>query len=288
MKKKICFIVNPNSGTGRYRNFEPELEQWLDLDRFDYKLHYTTGPNDAERIARESVKDCDAIIAVGGDGTVNEVARSLIDEETAMGIIPVGSGNGLARHLNIPIHLGRALETVNRYNIKQIDTARLNEHKFVNIAGIGFDALIGFEFAKGKTRGLWTYVKLTLKHYFRYRNIDIEMEVDGTTMLRKVFLISFANATQYGNNARIAPGAAIDDGLLTICILPDMSWWRVPVFVVRLFNGTLGKSSIAEFMDGRHIKIKQPLEMAQIDGEAFLCGKELEVEIHPASLNMIC
>ena len=170
MKKKICFIVNPISGVGRQKVIEELIDKYLDRTIFEYEISYTKAAKHATELAKEAAKrNVDIVVAVGGDGSVNEVSRGLIGTKTAMAIIPTGSGNGLARYLNISLNLKSAMTIINQCNIKTIDTIQLNNETFANVAGIGFDAHIGWEFAKFGKRGFSSYLKVITREFPKYK-----------------------------------------------------------------------------------------------------------------------
>ncbi|MCK6649852.1 MAG: YegS/Rv2252/BmrU family lipid kinase, partial [Bacteroidia bacterium] len=216
-KKKICFIVNPVSGIGRQKVIEKLIDQLLDRTLFEYEIQYTKAAKHATELAKDAaLRNFDIVVAVGGDGSVNETAKGLIGTKTAMAIIPAGSGNGLARHLKIPIDIKKAMEVINMGVISTVDSIRFNDETFVNVAGIGFDAHIGWEFAKFGKRGFSSYLKVIMREFPKYKARKYELEIDGKTIYPEAFLISFANGSQWGNNAYIAPTADISDGIMDI------------------------------------------------------------------------
>jgi diacylglycerol kinase family enzyme len=228
-------------------------------------------------------------VAVGGDGTVNEIAKVLINTPATMGIIPVGSGNGLARHLKIPLQPGRAIQTINNLKYQAIDVGMINHTPFFCTCGVGFDALIGDKFAQCKGRGLSNYVKTTISEYFNYQPETYQITVDNEEKIeRQAFLITFANASQYGNNAFIAPKADICDGELDICILSPFRLYRAPVIGVRLFAGNIDKSPLMYCKKGSKVMLERSSEgVIHFDGEPFQMGKKLEISLISKGLNII-
>jgi diacylglycerol kinase (ATP) len=288
MKKKICFIVNPISGIGRQRIIEKLIDEQLDRSIFDYEIAYTKAAKHAIEISGEAAsRKIDIVVAVGGDGSVNETAKGLINTQTAMAIIPTGSGNGLARHLNIPLNLKKAMRVINNGNETIIDTIRLNEETFVNVAGIGFDAHIGWEFAKFGKRGLSSYLKVIAREFPGYKANDFELTIDGKAFNKKAYLISFANGSQWGNNAYIAPTADISDGIMDIAILGDFRFYNILSIGYKLLNKSLHKSSYLEIIKAKEVFIKQKGIIAHIDGEPIEVGNELKIKVNPLSLRVI-
>ena len=288
MKKKIAFIINPISG-GKSKVQLPELiEQHLDRAQFSYQLCHTEFVGHAKKLVRDLLPDTDLFVAVGGDGTVNEIASVLVGSDKYLGIIPMGSGNGLATFLGIPFQVKEALELINQFNFIRIDSATLNGHPIFNVSGIGFDAQISTRFARDKTRGLWGYIRNTFAEVLKYRPQWYILKLDGKTIQRKAFMISLANSSQYGNNAHISPNASLTDGLLDICVVKPFPLYMFPVLAYRMFSKTADRSAYLEIF-----KIKEALIQRDVPGPVHLDGEpiELEAELHivvnPASLNVI-
>ncbi len=288
MKKKICFIVNPISGVGKQKVVEKLVDLHLNLSIFEYKIVYTDAPKHATVLARQAADEkFNIAVAVGGDGSVNEVAKGLIGTKTALAILPSGSGNGLARHLNVPLDMVKAILMINTGKEISIDTVHFNEETFVNVAGIGFDAHIGWEFAKYGKRGFWSYIKIVFREFKKYEAQEYELIMDGKSLKKKAFLISFANGSQWGNNAFIAPTAHATDGEFKISILKEFRWWNVPSIGYRLFNKTLNKTKYLEMMSVKEITVKQPDLKGHVDGEPIEIGNTILVKVNPASLRVI-
>lgn len=286
--KKVCFIVNPISGVGRQKMIEKLVAEKLDHSRFEHAILYTERAKHAIELCKKAVTDrYDIVVAVGGDGSVNEVGSSLIGTSSAMAIMPAGSGNGLARHLGIPMNLVKAMDVINEGKEIAIDTVSINNEVFLGMAGVGFDAHIGWEFAKFGKRGFSSYVKVILREFPKYKARDYELEIDGKTYKRKAFLISFANGSQYGNNAVISPGASLQDGLVDVCILKDFPLYALPVLAFRLFNRSMDHSKYVEIIRGKKIKVRQEATTAHIDGEPVELGKEIVMEVQPGSLKVV-
>lgn len=286
--KKLRFIINPISGFGKHEIAEKIINEHLDISLFDYEILYTKAAGHASELCKEAVlQRFDIVAAVGGDGSVNEIGKALIGSETTMAIIPTGSGNGVARHLNIPINISKAIELINMFNVKKIDTVAINSETFIGMAGIGFDAHIAYEFSKFGKRGFWSYFKLMFKEFFNYEEQEYELDIDGNMMNVKAFFICFANSSQHGNNAEIAPQAIIDDGYVDICIINKIPAYMIPVVIYQLYNKTIEKSSWVKTSRCKEVTIKRNSTLVHIDGEPLNLEKELNVKINPLSLEVI-
>lgn len=288
IKKRICFIVNPISGIGRQKVIEKLIDEELDRTLFDYEIAYTKAPKHAIELSKNAAaNNFDIVVAVGGDGSINEIAKGLVNTTTAMAIIPTGSGNGLARHLNIPLDLKKAMQVINKGNTKLIDSIQLNNEIFVNVAGIGFDAHIGWEFAKFGKRGFASYLKIISREFLKYKAQNFELTINGKNYIKNAYLISFANGSQWGNNAYIAPTADISDGLMDIAILKDFKFFSAFSIAIHLFRKTLHTSSYLEIITTNEVIVKQNEKIAHIDGEPIEVGNTLSIKVNPLSLKVI-
>ncbi|MFL5763399.1 MAG: diacylglycerol/lipid kinase family protein [Bacteroidia bacterium] len=288
MKKKICFIINPISGIGRQKVIEKLIDEELDRSLFEYEIAYTKAAKHATELASNAAKNnTDIVVAVGGDGSVNETAKGLVHTETAMAIIPTGSGNGLARHLDIPLDLKKAMHTINTGQIVRIDSMKMNDEVFVNVAGVGFDAHIGWEFARFGKRGFSSYIKVIMREFPKYKAQDFELTIDGKTVIKNAYLISFANGSQWGNNAYIAPSADIADGVMDIAILKDFRFLSGIGIAYRLFRRTLEGSLFHEVIRAREVIVKQKASIAHIDGEPIETGNEIKITVSHLSLRVL-
>ena len=286
-KKKILFIINPISGTGKQKVVEQLIKKHVNYSLFDTEIAYTKYAKHAIEISKEAINKYQIIVAVGGDGSVNEVAKNMIGTDSILAIIPTGSGNGLARHLKIPMNLKAAILKINNLTIRRIDTAKINDYHFLGTAGTGFDAHIGWCFAEAPKRGFWTYMKITLKEYFSYTEENYTIDIDGKEINSNALLITFANSNQYGNNAYISPQSIIDDGYLRIIILKRFPLFYAFNFAYRIFNKKFDSFRFVTALKGKKIKVKTPKEELHIDGEPFKMGNKLDIEIVPKSLNII-
>lgn len=253
MKKKILFIINPISGIGKQKKVEQALETYLDKEKFDYQINYTSYAHHATALSLAAVlKGFDIVVAVGGDGSINDCVKGLVSTGVTLGIIPAGSGNGLARCLNLPLSVEDAIKCINNQKSMDMDSIKLNDTVYASIAGVGFDALIAKEFAKTHTRGFQPYLKLVLQHYPQYKQQDYTLIIDGKEITTQALFISFANSTQFGFNTEIAPNAELDDGLIDVVIvkkppLPLLLWtaqllFFQPIRQINLRRNTSGKA----------------------------------------------
>jgi len=290
LNKKLLFIINPVSGINRQKIIRRQINSFFDIKNFDYNIVYTKYPLHATEISKSAVKEnYDIVVAVGGDGTVREIAQGLVNSNTKMAIIPIGSGNGFARHLKIPLNISKAIKIINKQKSIKSDTATVNNNFFINVAGIGFDALVASKFAKFGRRGVYPYVKIALEESLNYKAKNYSISIDKKILNRKAFLLSIANSSQFGNNAYISPNASINDGLLDICILNEFPVHTAPSIALRIFDKTVDKSKYLEIFQGKEIDITQPYseENIHLDGDPFNLGKELNIKINPCSLEVI-
>lgn len=288
-KANILFIINPISGGKKKLKLPTLIEKYLDKDKFNANFSYTEYVGHAAEIAEEAAqKHFDVIVAAGGDGTINEIASQVLLQNKILGIIPLGSGNGLARFLKIPMELEKSIQVINNFNHICIDTATFNQKRFFNMAGMGFDAHISSVFAGNKKRGLAGYVKLGLKEISNYKAQTYTINIDGIDYQRQAFALSVANSSQYGNNAVVSPKASVTDGLLDVCIIKPFPLYKLPIMGYVMFGAKGDKSNMIEILKGRNIKISRPVEDAvHVDGEPFFMGKNIEIAINPLSLNII-
>lgn len=289
MKRKALFIINPVSG-GKKKDGVPELiHKYLDHTIFEYETIYSTGVKHARDVARERAADYDIIVAVGGDGTINEVASAIAGTDTVLGVIPYGSGNGLSRFLGIPMNAEGAIKLLNTGQAVTIDAGKMNGKWFFNMAGMGFDAHISHVFAQGsEKRGFVSYFKSSLKEIANYKSQTYQLDVDGVKYEREAFMLSLANSSQYGNNAHVSPTASVQDGLLDVCIIKPFPLYRFPEMGIRMFTKTADSSKFVEIIKGKHIVIKrtQPGPI-HLDGEPREADIDINVNIVPGALKII-
>ena len=283
---KIRFIINPTAGTGKHIDIENLLAKELDPLLFQYDVYYTLAPKDAIKKSKESASEgFDIVVAVGGDGTMNECAQSLVNTPTALGIIPCGSGNGLAFHLGMKKNIKKSIQQLNHCHFKKIDSCTANGHYFFNVSGTGFDAHIAHLFNKENKRGFSNYIRLILRE-FRYPVKKYTLLVDHQEQNINAFVISWANGSQFGNNATIAPESKIDDGLLDICFLNKFPIRVIPILLRRLFNKTIHHSRYMKIIRCKEIQIKGVDGNCHLDGEPINLGEKIHLKVIPKSLTV--
>ena len=293
MMQRILFIINPISGTSRKGKVVNAIKRRIDPQRFAVEIRYTEYAGHAIEIAREAAETgFDIVVAVGGDGTINEVARSLVHTQTALAIVPSGSGNGLARHLLIPMDIEKALDIINANVVTDLDYGLINDKPFFCTCGVGFDAFISLKFAEANTRGLKTYLEKTLTDGLSYKpetyRIYIGGESEGEMQEVDAFLIACANASQYGNNAYIAPDASMKDGLMDVIVLEPFSILEAPIVAMQLFQRTLPHNShVKTFRTNRLLIERTTAGPAHCDGDPYETTARIKVELVPAGLRAI-
>lgn len=289
-KRKVFFIINKFAGHKRkHTNEVYEMVSGIQNANMDFEYAYTNHRGHASELALKAFHSgFDLIVAVGGDGTVNEVARSLAGSDVLMGIIPRGSGNGLARELGIPMSLRKSVQTLIDGKPKTIDVCAVNKQHFLCTAGLGFDARVADMMARAHKRGFWKYVQITLAESFSFRPFRVKMEMDGRLIDEPVFLVTFANARQFGNNAFIAPGADISDGLIDVVVVKPFTRIFLPFFGIGLFAGYIPRLPFVE-----NYKVKKVLihsaetGIYHFDGEPGQISFPSEISIEPKKLSII-
>lgn len=286
-KENLLFLINPISGGKSKKKIVPAIQQYLDTSAFNYEIVMTAYPGHASEILQERKDTEETIIAVGGDGSINEIAKVLAGTSKAMGIIPQGSGNGLARHLGISLNPVKAIQQLNTSVKRAIDTAYVNGHFFVSIAGVGFDSLIAQKFTSSKSRGFLGYAGLVFREYFKYKPTQYQLILDGKPIKRNAALISFANSNQFGYNTRIAPAASLEDGLLDVCIMRKPSFYQLPGTFFKVWTGKSDQSAYLEIIRAKSIILQDNnYTFANIDGESVEVGEKLVIDVNPASLHI--
>lgn len=288
LKKKIRIIINPISGIGKQKGIDKTIASELDASLFDIEISFTEKAGHAISLAKDAAnKNYDIVAIVGGDGSVNEAASGLVNTNTALAIIPAGSGNGFARHLKIPLAIKEAVRNINNLKIEDCDTAMLNEHFFINVAGIGFDGLIAHEFAKQPTRGFKTYVKTIVQCFSAFTSPNFTIQLEKEEITTDAFLISIANASQYGNRATIAPKANHQDGLLNLCVILPFPNSRLPEFAFRLMTGSIHKFKYYNHYLVQSCSIKSNYPFVHLDGEPILVDSDLKIKTNPNSIKIV-
>ena len=288
-KKRILFIVNPISGHRDKRRFGEETASVLSGEDIQYEIVFTERAGHATELAAAAVGKYDIVAAVGGDGTLNEVAHGLLHSDTAMAVIPCGSGNGLARCLHLPLKTSDALRLLLRCKVERIDTATVNGKLFLSVAGIGLDAQTAHDFAQDPRRGFIPYAHYATSNYFHLKPETVRITFnDRKTLICSPMLVTFANSNQYGYNAIIAPHASLQDGMLDTCILNRPPLPVLPAFVGMLMHGHIDRSRYLTEIQSSHITVERPSAgVVNIDGEPVMMEALLDIRILPHSLNII-
>jgi YegS/Rv2252/BmrU family lipid kinase len=289
--KKVLFIVNNKAGTGNRERFPALVEQVLDPSLFSWRIAFTQYRGHGAALSAEAARgEADIVVAVGGDGSVNEVARGLLGTRSVLGVVPAGSGNGFARALGIPRNPSRALQLIARFHPRTIDVGFANGHLFLSNAGTGFDSLIARLFHDAPGRGLFNYARLVVGAVRGYRSGHYHLVTDSGEMHEPAFFVVAANGDQFGYNFRIAPGARLDDGLLDICILRPLHWWQLPAVSLRSVTGRLEGSRFALHVRTRSLTLKADEELSwmQVDGDAVpVRDGVLTITVAPAALTVL-
>jgi diacylglycerol kinase (ATP) len=283
---KALYVLNTRSGPRRRRDVAEVIR------RASFCAHEIVPCGAKEEldaiVARAEAEGFDVIYAVGGDGTVHETAKRLIGRAPALGVLPTGSGNGFARHVGLPLDPGASLRACSRGRIVTIDTAEVNGLPFVGVMGIGFDALVAERFASSDTRGLRTYVREGMRAFTRFRAEEYEIAAGGRTTRQRAFVVAVANTGQYGNNARIAPLASVEDGLLDVVVVDEAPLLRALLLLPLLFRGTIDRAASVHSLQTAEVVIRRPAAGAvHLDGEPYILGEELRVRVRPKSLKVL-
>ncbi len=288
MKERIWFIVNPISGGRKKASLPALIAAHLDHNRFDYEIIETEFKGHAITIAEKAVaQGIDIVCAVGGDGSVHEVGTTLIGSQTQLAIIPLGSGNGLARHMKIPLKIKEAIECINSGNRIEMDTLNVNNKPILGFGGYGFDALIAKKFEGSRKRGFISYIKLVLKEVFKYNPINVSIDANGQVRKLPVFLCTIANTSEFGNGFIVSPKSDATDGKFEVVILKPFSFWNIPAMLFRYFSGRTDYSGLTEVIKTDHATLVLPHSYGQIDGEPISSGKKVQVDVVPRSLRII-
>ena len=285
---KCLLIINPISGTTNKRGLDKKVVDRLADSGLDIQPAWTTAHGDATRLARKAVADgWHSVIAAGGDGTVNETAKALCGSDTTLGIIPCGSGNGLARHLDIPVDIDAALDIIAANHPVACDYGTVNGQPFFCTFGVGFDAAVSYKFSRQKHRGLLTYLHSTFREFINYNADEYVISANGHVLTENAFLVAVCNASQYGNNAYIAPHASMTDGLLDITIVHQGNPLTTALVGVDLMTGYIDRNTLIHTFRTSSATIQRAGSgPAHLDGEPVTLGENMEVECHPGRLNI--
>jgi len=288
--RRARFIFNPRSGhNARNPWLHARARQFIAEHRLDATVVPTEHPRHATDLARRALDEgCDLVVAIGGDGTMNEVATALVGTHAALGLIPCGSGNGLGRHLGIPGPGRGAFRALLSGCARVIDTGTAGGHPFFNVMGLGFDAYLSARFNTLTTRGLPAYIRSTLGALSSYRPETYTILCDGRALRTSAFLLTIANSDQYGNDCFIAPGARVDDGLLDLTAIHRLHWLNALPLAARLFAARLPASpNVTRLRAARFVVEHTGPGLLQTDGEVHPIGQAVEIEVRPSSLRVI-
>ncbi len=288
-RKHIVFIINPKSGVERQKEIKEGIDKYLDKEQYSHELIYTEFAKHGTSLAKEAARNgAHAVVAVGGDGSVNDVVQGLLGTDTLLGIIPKGSGNGMARTMHIPLDTNEAIKVLNKGNVTAMDVAYANERPFISNAGVAFDALISKKFAKSERRGLMVYSWLVTKHLWLYKAWDWQITVDGKHITERAFMVNVANGQQFGYNFRIAPMASFTDGMLDLIIIRKFPKILGGIIALRAMTGNIADSRYVEHITGKEITISHPsLRLMQTDGDAHPCEHTIKFTIQPGAQKVI-
>ena len=281
MPQRILYLINPISGTQKKKGIARLAEKLTDRSVFDVEIRHTEYAGHASLLAAEAAaQGYDIVVAVGGDGTVNEVGRALLGTQTAMAILPCGSGNGLARHLMLPMNAGKAVEIINYDEVHDLDYGLINGHPFFCTCGMGFDAFISMKFAEAGKRGPITYVEKVLKDGLSYKPETYEIEDESGKKLVKAFLLTCANASQYGNNVFIAPQASMSDGLLDVIVIKPFDIIEAPQVALELFNKTIDMNTKVQTFKARNIHVHRATPgLIHFDGDPLMTDADVNISV---------
>ena len=287
--KKALLIINPISGSGKKKGLQEKVTSRLADAGIKVDTEWTTAAGDATVFARQAIADgYDIVIAAGGDGTVNETAVALCGSDVMLGIIPCGSGNGLARHMNIPVDVDASIKIIAAGNSEICDHGVANGRPFFCTFGTGFDATVGHKFAESKSRGLMTYVKSTFKEYFNYKPEEYIIKANGKTLTERAFVVAVCNASQYGNSAYIAPNASISDGLLDVTIIHYGNKLTTALVGVDLMAGSIERNALIDTFRTSDLQIiRKGSGPVHIDGEPLVFDAEINIKCCPRQLRIL-
>lgn len=286
---RILFIVNPISGLGLGKELPEKIRRIPEYGQVDYDIAFTEYAGHGRILVEEarSTPKYTHIVAVGGDGTVNEVGGALCGSDIAFAVVSLGSGNGFARHLGYSVFMTKALKQVLTDRYAWIDVLEMNGKYSLNVSGVGFDAEVAHEFNNLKIRGVVSYIYAAIKLWFRYPEKKYKMVSDGKVMKVSCFILSFANSSQYGNNACIAPHASVRDGLMDICILKRPAFFEILWFLIFFMNSRIYKLSYYKEIQCREAVVEGDIHRVHVDGDAYFMDSPIRLKMHPSVLKVV-
>ena len=286
--KNIAFIVNPISGTKAKNRVAKLIRELLDLQQFAPTVVITEYAGHATQLAQQfAMEDYYAVVAVGGDGTINEVASGLIGTNTALGIVPNGSGNGFARHLDISTRMNRAIEMLNNSEVINVDYGSVNDQPFFSTCGVGFDAIVAQDFSDS-SRGFKGYLQSIFKDFFQYKADTYQLKGEGIDITTTAFLVNFANAGQWGYDAYIAPKASVQDGWLDVAIVSEFPMTAAAGLALSLFTKNIDEKLHMNTIRAKELTLTRTSEgPMHIDGTPVMMPAELHVKIVEEGLKVL-
>ena len=293
MKKRVLFVINPHSGTGRYRRVSECVEKYLDKEQFEYSVSYTQSSGHATELASQAVRDgVPIVVSVGGDGTLNEIVQALVGTGTALAVFPTGSGNGLAHHMQLPFNLKRSVQLLNLDHEELIDTVSLDGYVYASVAGVGFDAYVAEKYSHVNRRGFFPYLRIVLSDYLRYRPRTYCLTGDdGSTVEVNALLMTFANSSQWGFDVKISPKASVQDGLVDVTVVRKPPLYALPRVLLFLFSGNLNRmKKYVKIYRMQHFCVKSKDEKplyVHLDGDFIGMRQQVELRVRPLSLQMV-
>lgn len=293
MKKKILFIINPISGVQKKAKLPELIDQFLDKSKFDYSINYTERAGHAKFISQDAVKEkIDIVVAVGGDGSVNEVAESLIDTDVVLGVIPMGSGNGFATHLKLPLrNAKKAILALNESRVEKIDIGKTNYGYFISCAGIGLEAAVARTYRHHSVRGFFSYTWALHKEvYVNYRskNNKVKFFLDGVERTENIYMFTAFNSKYFGYNQGFAPKASMQDGLFDLVMVKGMPAWKIPYLIVLGLIKKVHLLKEAEFHKVKKIEIvSEGKRIIQVDGDSLMTSQNFVMELKEKALNLL-
>jgi len=287
--EKITFIINPIAGHKQYKKVEKEIHKYLDHKKFESNIEYSNKKGDVQKKTKEAIdRGANIIIAVGGDGTVNEASSVLINSKVKMGIIPIGSGNGLALCLGIPKNIKKAIEIINLNKVKKIDCISINNLHSINIIGFGFDAFVAKKFAGESNRGLLKYIFLTLTLLRKYNAKKYTIKINNKRKSISAFSLNICNGQQFGNNFLISPKSKLDDGKLNICIIKPFKWYEFLILITQFYFKKIHFSKFYKSYKTTELIIESKTKnLIHLDGESHIINNKANINVIPKSVNFI-
>lgn len=291
VKKKIMFIINPISGVYKKKNIPEKIARYIDYVQYDYTIRFTQYPGHATLIAQQAVEEgYDVCVAVGGDGSINEVAQSLVGTNTALGVIPYGSGNGFATHLKIPARDAQgAIHVLNTGKVVKLDLVKSNLRYFVSNAGFGIDSSVARRFHHHAIRGLASYAWAVVKELlFYFQPFPAKVEIDDVTIEREFFLFTAFNANQYGYGYAVFPFTSMKDGVMDVIVLNRFPVWKLFWIVGCLMMKRADVIKEAESYRAKRIVIHGNKKMVyQFDGDSVIYHDDVIFEVVPQCINVV-